>query len=113
MRALSWPDFCAAVEEGFRRDGYAVNRIARNGADLELVKSGRVTLVGCKRWKVARTGIEPLRELEAAREAHEAHESVYIAAGEITATARAYATEKRVRMVESADLARLVPRLPA
>ena len=113
LRELSWPDFCTAVEDGFRRDGYAVNRISRNGADLELVKSGRVTLVGCKRWKVARTGIEPLRELESARLAHDAHESIYIAGGEITDTARAYSAEAKIRLIDGAGLAQLLPRIAA
>ena len=68
LRAMAWTEFSAAVEEAFRREGYTVARIAAAGADLELTKAGRVTLVACKRWKVARTGIEPLRELDSARQ---------------------------------------------
>ena len=54
LRALSWDEFSAALEDAFRREGYAVNRLATAGADLELTKAGRVSLVGGKRWKVAR-----------------------------------------------------------
>jgi len=111
LRALPAQAFSAALEEAFRRDGYTVKRIARNGADLELAKAGRVTLVGCRRWKVARTGIEPLRELDAARLAHEAHEAIYFAAGEVTDTARAFATDRKIRLVDAAGLAQLVPRI--
>jgi len=109
IRALSWDEFSAALEAAFRRDGYTVSRLNIAGADLELAKSGRVSLVACKRWKVARTGIEPLRELEAVREAREAHESWYVAAGEITDTARAFAAGRNLRLLDGAELAQRLP----
>jgi restriction system protein len=66
-------------------------------------------LVSCKRWKVARTGIEPLRDLYAAKDAREAHECIYIAAGEITDNARKFAAEKKMRLLYGAELAQLLP----
>ena len=113
LRAMSWQEFSPALEEGFRRDGYGVKRIGRSGADLELVKAGRVTLVAGKRWKAGRTGIEALRELDAARVAHDAHDSIYIAAAEVTDTARAFASKSGIRVLEGAELVRLVPVKPA
>jgi restriction system protein len=110
LRLLSWDEFSTALEEAFRRDGYEVNRLRIAGADLELTKAGRVSLVGGKRWKVARAGIEPLRELDAARQAREAHECIYVAAGDITDNARAFAAEKRIRLLQDAELAKFVPR---
>ncbi len=110
LRALSWHAFSDALAEAFRRDGYAVSRLSIAGADLELTKSGRVSLVGCKRWKVARAGIEPLRELDASRHAREAHECIYVAAGEITDNARAFAAEKNIRLLHDADLANFLRR---
>jgi restriction system protein len=110
LRALQWQEFCASVEEAFTRDGYSVKRLSRPGADLQITKAGRVAVVGCKRWKVARAGVEPLRELDAAREAQEAHEAIFLAAGEVTATARAFAAEKKIRLIEHAELVRLLPR---
>jgi len=104
LRAMGWAEFSAAVQEAFGRDGYTVAPIATTGADLELGKSGRMTLVGCKRWKVARTGIEPLRELDSARNAREAHECIYIATGDFTETARSFAAEKGIRLLAGADL---------
>lgn len=71
-RALPWDGFCAALEEGFKRGGYAVTR-TDGGADLKLAHEGMVTLVACKRWKAVRTGIEPLREFDAATSARGAH----------------------------------------
>jgi len=108
LRALSWDEFSAALEAAFRRDGYGVSRLNAAGADLELTKSGRLSLVGCKRWKVARTGIEPLREIDAARHAREAQECIYVAAGEFTDNARTFASEKNIRLVHDAELAKLL-----
>ena len=110
VRAMSWGDFSSAMEDAFRRDGYAVSRLDGQAADLELAKAGRTSLVACKRWKVARTGIEPLRELYAARRERDAHECIYVATGEISDSARAFAVEKGIRVMHGAELARLLPR---
>lgn len=105
LRALPREEFAAALEEGFRRQGYGVSRA---GADLQLTRSGRVSLVDCKRWKAVRTGVEPLREFHAAGEKSEAHELIYVAAGEVTDNARAFARQKSIRLIGDAELARLV-----
>jgi restriction system protein len=106
-RAMSWDGFSAALEEAFRREGYAVTRIG-GGADLELTHDGRVTLVACKRWKAVRTGIEPLRELDAASSARGAHQRIYVAAGEVTDHARAFAAQKQIRLLQDEELAKLL-----
>jgi restriction system protein len=104
-RALPWEGFCAALEQGFRREGYGVTR---TGDELQLTRSGRVTLVACKRWKAVRTGVEPLREFDAASGERGAHERVYIAAGEVTETARAFAAKKQIRLLQDEELAKLL-----
>ena len=107
IRAMSWEEFAQALEAGYRAEGYAVQRV--DGAvDLELEKAGRVTLVCARRWKAARTGIEPLKELAAAGEQRSAGECRYAVAGELTAQARAYAQKQGVKLVEGAELAKLV-----
>jgi len=106
-RALPWEGFCSALEEGFRRQGYAVTR-ADGGADLRLTREGLVTLVACKRWKAVRTGIEPLREFDAATGERGAHIRVYIAAGEVTENARAFAAQKQIRLLQEEELAKLL-----
>jgi restriction system protein len=110
LRALSWDAFCAALEDAYRRDGYSVNRLDSAGADLELSKSGRVSLVACKRWKVARAGVEPLRELDAARQAREAYACIYVAAGAITDNARAFAAEQNIQLLHGEELAKYLLR---
>ncbi len=110
VRAMSWGDFSGAIEDAFRKDGYSVSRLDRADADFEMTKAGRTALVACKRWKVARTGVEPLRELHAAKDAREANDCIYVATGEITDGARRFAAEKRIRLVDGLELAKLLPR---
>jgi restriction system protein len=112
-RAMSWTEFAGALEEGFRRQGYRVDRLEGAKVDFALAKDGRTALVSCKRWKVARTGVEPLRELDAARRAREADEGIYVAAGEITEQALEFAQRNAIRVVHGADLAKLLPRRAA
>jgi restriction system protein len=110
LRAMGSVDFLAGVENAYRRDGYAVQRFMRAGADFELSKPGGVALVSAKRWKAARTGVEPLRELHAAARSREAQERIYITTGEISEKARAFAAEKNIRLVHGEDLAKLLAR---
>lgn len=109
VRAMSWVEFSAAIESAYRRQGFNVVRLAGGGADLELTKAARTTLVSCKRWKAARTGVEPLHELQALRQARDAHDAVYVAAGEVSDNARAFATQKNIRLAVGAELAGLFP----
>ena len=108
LRAMPWEDFSRALGEAFGREGCTVKALEMPQADFELVLGSHVTLVACKRWKATRTGVEPLRELEAARSAREAHKCIYFAAGEITAQARAFAAEKKIRLVEGEEIAKKI-----
>jgi restriction system protein len=110
LRGMNWDAFSELLEEAFRREGYAVERLGGAQADFELTRDGRKTLVACKRWKAARTGVEPLRELQAAGEAREAAECLYVLAGELSEQARSFAAQARIRLVEGAELARLAKR---
>ncbi|HSH07122.1 MAG TPA: restriction endonuclease [Burkholderiales bacterium] len=110
VRAMSWPEFAAALEAAYREQGYAVQRLGGRSADLELERDGQRTLVSAKRWKVARAGVEPLRTLaEAGRDAAAA-KRVFITAGALSEQARAFAADMDIRIVEGAELAALVAR---
>ena len=106
-RGLSGESFLSSLEEGFRREGYVVTRM-EGGIDLVLRRDGLLTLVACRRWKAMRTGIEPLREFEAATRKHGAAGRMYIAAGEVTENARVFAAERNIRLVQEEELARLL-----
>jgi restriction system protein len=110
LRAMSWQEFAAIMEAAFRSDGYAVAVLTRGGADFELRKDGRFALACCKRWKVAQTGIEPLRELLLATESAGAQECIYVAAGDLSQNARQFATQKQIRLLCEAELAQFLAR---
>ena len=110
IRAMSWQEFAAKMEAAFRGDGYAVAVLTRGAADFELRKSGRVALACCKRWKVAQTGIEPLRELWLATESAGAQECIYVAAGDLSQNARQFAAQKQIRLLCDTELAQFLAR---
>jgi restriction system protein len=106
-RALSADAFCAALEEGFRRQGYGTAR-GEGAADLVLTQKGLVTVVGCRRWKAARTGIDPLREFDAATSERGAHKRIYVAVGQVSDNAREFAAKKGIRLLQEEELAGLL-----
>ena len=109
VRAMSWIDFATALEHAYRRDGFEVTRVAGAAADFMIRKDFRTALVSCKRWKMAQTGVEPLRVLAAEREERETQECVYIFAGTISDNALRFAAQKNIRLVGGPELARLLP----
>ena len=111
VRGMSWENFSSVLAEAFRRDGYSVSEARHGTADLTLDKAGRMTVVSCKRWKVAQTGVGPLRDLLEAKEAQDAAQCIYVAAGDFTANARTFATQKSIRLLHGAALATLIARV--
>jgi len=109
VRAMSWAEFSRAIEAAYRREGYGVSAIGGTAANFEITREGRTALVSCKRWKAAHTGVEALQDLHAVKEARGAHECIYIAAGDITDNARAFAVKHGIKLVGGPELARLLP----
>lgn len=114
VSAMSWREFSALLEQAYQREGYVVTRVD-GAADLQLAKGNRISLVSCKRWKAVSQGLEPLRELYAARKAQEAREAIYICVGKLTDNARSFAEERRIVLVEAEGLTALLrlPKKPA
>ena len=108
LGALPWPAFESLLTRGFERDGYVVKPLpAGRGADLELQRGGRRTLVAARRWKSARVGVEALKPLQAAREAAEADAAIFIGLGQLSDQARPYATENRLQIWQAGELAKM------
>jgi len=111
LRTLTWPILCEELEAALRRDGWVVAPVKTPGADFALSRGGRRSLLACKRWKVARTGVEPLRELRAAMDADDAHTGIYVSVGEVTDKARQYAAANEISLMQGPALAALMPGL--
>jgi restriction system protein len=109
---MAWPAFAKLLEEAFRRDGYTVQNGTVTAVDFELERKGRKMLVCARRWKSARTGLESLRALQAAREANDASDALYIGLGELTDNAHPFAAEHRIAIWQAAELAQALRGLP-
>lgn len=105
VAALAWPAFAARLEAAFAALRYGVEPVRGSAADFVLHRDGRRTLVSARRWKSARVGLETLRALQEARQAADVSDAVVIALGELTDTARPYATQHRIAVWQAADLA--------
>ncbi len=110
LAGMPWPAFAATLEAALRRDGCEVRRLDGAAADFEATRAGSGrALVAARRWKAAHVGVEPLQRLEAARAKAGAGESIYVALGEISAAAHAYAGRHNIRFMDAEALTRLLP----
>ena len=112
LARMTWPAFAALLEQSFRRDGYTVSRSKAAAIDFELSRNGRRMLVSARRWKSARTGLEVLRALQAARDADDQPDGLYIGLGALTDTAAPFAAEHGIAVWNAGDLARALRGLP-
>jgi restriction system protein len=106
---MGWPQFEAALREGFGREGYTVTA-ARDGADLELARDGRRTLVSARRWKAARVGEDALAPLVRALRSQDASRGLVVTLGELTPQAQAQATAQGIEVLQGPALAQLLRR---
>ena len=109
LAAMSWAEVSSALEQTYQSRGCTIARYAGNGADFEIMGPQGKLLLGCKRWKAARTGVEPLQELVKAAE-RESAGAVYMALGELTDGARSFAAQHRIALMHDADLVVLASR---
>ncbi|MBC7726326.1 MAG: restriction endonuclease [Microbacteriaceae bacterium] len=110
--AMPWAAFAVLLEQAFRRDGYTVQRGKMAPVDFELERQGQRTLVSARRWKSARTGLEALRPLQAARAATEAPGAIYIGLAPLSDTAQPFAAEHRITVWHATELAHALRGLP-
>ncbi len=111
LRALPWEQFSTLIAEAYRRQGYEVVALDGGAADYELRKDASVSVVGCRRWKVAQTGVAPLRELVKVRQTRGARQCVYVVAGKLSANAQVFARHNGIELLSGEDLAKLLGRL--
>jgi restriction system protein len=112
VTAMNWNSFAATLEEAFRRDGFEVRRGQTAPVDFELARGGQHMLVSARRWKAARTGIEPLRALQAVREARGASGAIYVCINEVSEGARRFADEKGITIWQAGEVAHALHGLP-
>lgn len=107
-RAMSWEAFSQALVAGYRRQGFTVTVLEGEAADLLIERAGRTGVVCARRWKAARSGVEPLQALQAVRERRDVHDAVYLVTGEVTAQAQAHAARHLIRLAGGPELLALM-----
>jgi restriction system protein len=112
LATLAWPAFASLLEQAFRRDGYTVQRGNTEGVDFILERKGRSMLVCARRWKSARVGLEALRALQAARDAAEAPDALYVGLGALSDSAAPFAAEHHIVVWQATELAHALRGLP-
>ena len=113
LQAMNSREFAAAIEAAFRAQGHELRRLDLPGADLELSKGHRRTVVAYRRWKAAKLGVEPLRELQAAQHRLEADAGLYVAIGTPSEQASDFVRASKIQLMGLAELAQLLrPQLP-
>lgn len=108
LQAMNAREFADALEAAFRQQGHEVRRLQRGGADLELTLKQRRSVVAFKRWKAASVGVEPLRELQAARRELGADAALVVATGTLSDKAADYVRETGLQLVGADELVRLL-----
>jgi restriction system protein len=107
LASMPWKQFLPIMEQAFVQQGFIVTPLNSNSADLQLEKSGRVTLVSCKRWKAATLGVEVLRDLKAMQVSEEASFAACISLSLPTGVALKFAKENAIQLICQDELASL------
>src|SRR5687767_3258249 len=108
LKALPAEEVAQAFEAGFRREGYGVARLKGEQGEFELSNAGRVAGVLTRRCEDVGVGRELLDELEALSKHRKADECIYVTAGEVSDSARKFAFDSNVKLIEGPGLVALL-----
>ena len=98
-RKMSAGELAKTIADHYEKNNFNVVTFKGDEAELELERGRHKYLLSCKRFKVANTGIEPLKKLTAAGEKHEATGYLYVALGEISESALEYAQKNKIELI--------------
>jgi len=107
LASMSWKQFSLVMEQAFVQQGFSVMPLNSGAADLQLEKSGQITLVSCKRWKAATLGVEVLRDLKALQTSQDAAYAACISLSLPTGVALKFANANAVQLICQEELASL------
>jgi restriction system protein len=114
IRWLSPKEFIRLVEEGFRRQGYAVESshrfYSRAGIDIILRKGESPVLVLCRRDSEPARQMAAVEELHAAIAALQAGNGLLITCELVSAEVKAFAAGRGIAVIEGPALLKLVQR---
>jgi restriction system protein len=104
---MSWPQFEAALREGYAREGWQVQP-GKGAADLVIEKGRQRMLVSARRWKAARQGEDALQPLAKAMAEQDAGTGILVALGELSPQAMRFANANGIDVLRQERLAVLL-----
>lgn len=104
---MSVKAFLPTIAKAFVQQGFEVTRLNLGSADFRLEKSGKITLVSCKRWKAATLGVEVLRDLKTLQISQDADYAACISLSLPTGVALQFAKANAVQLICQEELASL------
>ena len=108
VRTMPLRELVAMLSTAYTENGYEVAPFKGKAADLRLEHNDRLRLVSCKRIKAANNGVPPLKELVAAGDKEEAAYLTFIALGDVSSEAAAFARENNVDIIGLEELTALI-----
>jgi restriction system protein len=109
VNSITWQQFENLVGEIFSARGYAVENVGGGGADggidLRLLREGERTLVQCKRWKVFKVGVKPIREFYGVMMSERVDRGIFVSSGVYTNEALRFAEGKPLELIDGAQFA--------
>jgi restriction system protein len=111
VNGLTWQEFENLVDEIFRARGYLAENVGGGGADggidLRLRGQGETTLVQCKRWKVFKVGVRPIREFFGVMTSEGVDRGIFVSSGIYTNEALQFAKGKPLELIDGAQFAEM------
>jgi restriction system protein len=109
---LTWTEFEGYLAEYYRRRGCSVTprggSSSDGGVDLVVDDASGRRIVQAKYWKARRVGVVPLRALWGVLDDERAQGAVFVTTGSFTPDAIAFASGKRLELIDGPKLRRLV-----
>lgn len=108
LRQLTWGEFEILVGDYFIREGFVIQEQGGKAVDFVLEKDGRRHLVQCKHWRAKKVTEAEVQDLFRHMAAVNARSGYMLTIGGYTRQALAFASGKRIELVNGQGLARLI-----
>ncbi|MGI8610308.1 MAG: restriction endonuclease [Candidatus Dormibacteria bacterium] len=112
---LTWSQVQTLLRSTFQRRGYTVAAVAGNDApaDMVLQKGSEKVFLGCRHWQVWEVPDKAVHELAGYASGAGAHHAVMFTSGHFSASARTFAAERGLELVDGSHLKNFVAGTPA
>jgi hypothetical protein len=108
LRAAPPEELRAMLSEVYGREGYEIADSA--AGDLQLKRSGYITLLRYRRWRAQSTGAAAIDDLARTMRSQQADRGIYVSAGTVNEGARKRAGESDIAVIDGTALVRLLGR---